>query len=83
MIEDEMIDMMIDIRIIETKGQSSLVEYLDDDMPCRAYVPPEAIARQRVPWSSRRVFPSGGTRSSPQPESSRTARQAWSIAQSR
>lgn len=34
---------MIDVRIIETKGQSSLVEYLDADMPCRVYVPPEAI----------------------------------------
>jgi hypothetical protein len=30
---------MIDVRMIETKGQSSLVEYVDEDIPCRAYVP--------------------------------------------
>lgn len=34
---------MIDVRVIETKGQSSLVEYVDDDIPYRVYVPSHEI----------------------------------------
>lgn len=64
MIDDDM--KMIDVRVIETKGKSALVEYHDDSIPYRVYMPSSEIENGRanlyklqneytpygIPWTS-------------------------------